>query len=74
MGRRRASRSAEPGVDTGNVLVMADTPSGLFAKVDPARRCVPGVRLATVNVALYDLLRREYGVDLGDLTAAPDLR
>jgi hypothetical protein len=32
------------------------------------------VRLSTVNLALYDLLRREYGVDLGDLTAAPDLR
>ena len=65
---------APPGVDSGNVLVMADTPSGLFAKVDPCSALVPGVRLATVNVALYDLLRREYGVDLGDLTAAPDLR
>jgi hypothetical protein len=65
---------AEPGVDTGNVLVMADTPSGLFAKVDPCSALAPGVRLATVNVALYDLLRREYGVDLGDLAAAPDVR
>ncbi len=65
---------AEPGVVTENVLVMADTPSGLFAKVDPCAALAPGVRLATVNVALYDLLRREYGVDLGDLTAAPDVR
>ena len=65
---------AEPGVETGNVLVMADTPSGLFAKVQPCAALVRGVRLAKVNLALYDLLRREYDVDAGTLTAAPDLR
>jgi hypothetical protein len=65
---------AEPGVETDNVLVMADTPSGVFAKVQPCAALSRGVRLAKVNVALYDLLRREYGVDVGDLSAAPDLR
>ena len=65
---------ATPGLETDDVLVMADTPSGLFAKVQPCSALGPGVRLATINLALYDLLRREFGVDLGDLTAAPDLR
>jgi hypothetical protein len=53
---------------------MADTPSGLFAKVQPCAALSPGMRLATINVALYDLLKREFGIDLGDLQAAPDLR
>ncbi len=65
---------ADPGVETGNVLVMADTPVGLFAKVQPCTALRPGVRLATVNLALYDLLLREFGVDLGNLSIAPDLR
>jgi hypothetical protein len=65
---------AAPGVDTANVLVMADTPSGLFAKVDPCSALYRGVRLAQVNLALYDLLEREYGVHVGDLSIAPDLR
>jgi hypothetical protein len=65
---------APRGQETDDVLVMADTPSGLFAKVQPCAALQPGVRLATVNRALYDLLRREFGIDLGDLRAAPDLR
>jgi hypothetical protein len=65
---------APPGQESDDVLVMADTPSGLFAKVQPCSALGPGVRLATVNLALYDLLEREFGVDLGDLSAAPDLR
>ena len=65
--RRRASESDD-------VLVMAGTPSGLFAKVQPCAALGPGVRLSTVNLALYDLLRREFDLDLGDLSAAPDLR
>jgi hypothetical protein len=65
---------ARPGSESDNVLMMADTPSGLFAKLQPCAALQPGVRLATVNLALYDLLRREYGVDVGDLSAAPDLR
>ena len=64
----------QPGQESEDVLVMADTPSGLFAKVQPCAALRPGVRLATVNLALYDLLRREFGVHLGDLSAAPDLR
>jgi len=65
---------APRGQETDDVLVMADTPSGLFAKVQPCAALVPGVRLAKINLALYDLLKREFGVDLGDLSAAPDLR
>jgi hypothetical protein len=65
---------APPGVATDDVLVMADTPSGLFAKVQPCAALRPGVRLATVNLGLYDLLEREFGVHLGELSAAPDLR
>jgi hypothetical protein len=65
---------ALPGQESDDVLVMADTPSGLIAKVQPCSALGPGVRLATVNLALYDLLEREFGVDLGDLSAAPDLR
>ena len=66
--------SDRPGHEAGDVLVMADTPSGIFAKVQPCAALKPGVRLATVNLALYDLLRREFGIHLGDLSAAPDLR
>jgi hypothetical protein len=70
----RQFQIAPPGAETDDVLVMADTPIGLFAKVQPCSALAPGVRLSTVNLALYDLLRREYDVDLGDLSAAPDLR
>lgn len=65
---------APDALESDDVLVMADTPSGLFAKVQPCSALRPGVRLAVVNLALYDLLHREYDVDLGDLSAAPDLR
>ena len=65
---------AQAGTEVEDVLVMADTPSGLFAKVQPCGALRPGGRLSTINLALYDLLQREYGVDLGDLNAAPDLR
>jgi hypothetical protein len=65
---------APRGLETENVLVMADTPSGLFARVEPCAALRPGVRLATVNLALYDLLRREFDIDMGRLSAAPDLR
>ena len=65
---------APPGRESDDVLVMAGTPSGLFAKVQPCAALGPGVRLSKVNLALYDLLRREFDLDLGDLSAAPDLR
>jgi hypothetical protein len=65
---------AEPGVETSNVLVMADTPSGLFAKVDPCAALYRGVRVARINLALYELLQRQYGVESGHLSIAPDLR
>ena len=53
---------------------MADTPSGLFAKVDPCAALVPGVRLATLNVALYEFLDREYGSDFGADLRRPQRR
>ncbi|MBB6626365.1 hypothetical protein H5V45_03425 [Nocardioides sp. KIGAM211] len=59
---------------TGNVLSVADTPSGMFAKVDPCSVLTRGGRLAEVNLALMAFLDREYAVGFGDLTAAPDLR
>ena len=60
--------------ETGNTLVMADTPSGFFAKLDPCLALAPGARLAEVNVALYAFVHRELGSGLGALEPAPDLR
>jgi hypothetical protein len=60
--------------ETGNTLVVADTPSGFFAKVDPCVALVPGERLACVNVALLAFVDREYGSSFGPLEPAPDLR
>ncbi|MGZ8750855.1 MAG: hypothetical protein ACXWYP_08250 [Pseudonocardia sp.] len=62
------------GAETGNVLVVADTPTGFFAKVDPCVVLAPGQRLAAVNVALLDFVDREYGSTFGHLEAAPDVR
>ena len=60
--------------ETGNTLIVADTPSGFFAKVDPCVALVPGERLARVNVALLAFVDREFGSDFGPLEPAPDLR
>ncbi|MCW2791401.1 MAG: hypothetical protein JWO76_499 [Nocardioides sp.] len=60
--------------ETGNTLVIADTPSGFFAKVDPCVALTPGQRLAAVNVALMAFVDREYASGFGVLEAAPDLR
>lgn len=60
--------------ETGNTLSTADTPSGMFAKVEPFVAMAPGHRLAEVNLALMDFLDREYAVGFGDLEAPPDLR
>jgi hypothetical protein len=62
------------GAGTGNMLAVADTPNGFFAKVDPCVALAPGQRLAAVNVALLAFVDREYGSDFGVLEAAPDLR
>lgn len=60
--------------ETGNTLVVADTPTGFFAKVDPCVALAPGDRLTDVNIALLAFLDREHGAGFGDLEAAPDLR
>lgn len=60
--------------ETGNTLVVADTPNGFFAKVDPCVALTRGRRLAAVNVALLAFVDREYGSRFGLLEAAPDVR
>ena len=70
-GRLRMDRAAG---STGDRLVLADIPAGVFAKVDPCGSLGPGDRLAPLNVALMDLLDREHGTAFGPLTAAPDVR
>ena len=58
----------------GNVLSVADTPTGIFAKVEPCVALCPGDRLAPLNAALLDILNREFAVGLPPVEAAPDLR
>jgi hypothetical protein len=65
---------ARSDLETGNTLVVADTPTGFFAKVDPCVALRPGQRLATVNAALLAFVDREYGSDFGGLEVAPDVR
>ncbi len=60
--------------DTGNVLVVGNTPAGFFAKIHPCVALRPGDRLAPLNAALVDFLDREYAAGLGPVVAAPDLR
>jgi hypothetical protein len=60
--------------ETGNTLVVADTASGLVAKVEPCVALVPGRRLAHVNAALLAHVDRTYGTRLGALSVAPDRR
>ena len=68
----RLERSAEP---TGNRVVLSDTTTGFFAKLQPCTRAAPAAAgSAPLNVALMDFLDREYGVGFGALTAAPDVR
>ena len=47
---------------------------GCSPRCSRARPWGPASGSSTVNLALYDLLRREFDLDLGDLSAAPDLR
>ena len=60
--------------DTGDVLVVGNTPAGFFAKLTPCASLRPGDRLAPLNVALLDFLDREYDAGLGPVVAAPDVR
>lgn len=60
--------------DTGNVLSVGATPSGLFAKVDPCTALVPGQRLAPVNAALVAYVDATYGSRFGPVRPAPDVR
>lgn len=70
-GAVRLERADAP---TGDELVLADTPTGFFAKVDPCASLRPGDRLAPLNVALMAHLDREHDAGFGDLTAARDAR
>ena len=60
--------------ETGNVLSVGPTPSGLFAKVDPCAALVPGQRLAPLCAALHARLDEDHGTSFGPLEAAPDVR
>ena len=61
-------------VETGDRLVLSDTPVGFFAILDPCSRLRPGARIAPLNVALRAFLDQECGSDFGALAAAPDVR
>jgi hypothetical protein len=65
------TRAAE---NTGNTLVIADTPSGFFSRISPCVALGAGDRLAPVNAALLAYLDREYDAGFGPVEAAPDLR
>jgi hypothetical protein len=60
--------------DTGTRLVLSDTPSGFFCKLDPCAALSPGDRLGPLNAALMHFLDAEYGTEFGAVEAAPDLR
>ena len=60
--------------DTPDRLVLSDTPTGFFAQLDPCTALATGVRLAPLNVALMELLDREFDTGFGALTAARDVR
>jgi hypothetical protein len=60
--------------ETGNLLSVGGTPSGLFAKVDPCTAVVPGQRLAQVNAALLAYVDATYGSSFGSMQPAPDVR
>jgi hypothetical protein len=59
---------------TGDVLSVAATPSGVFAKVEPCSAVVPGQRLAPVNAALVRYMDATYGAGFGPVEPAPDVR
>jgi hypothetical protein len=61
-------------LDRGDVLALADTPTGFFAKIDRCSALTAGERLAPLNVALLDFLTREYDAGFPPVEAAPDLR
>ena len=65
---------ARADAETGNTLVVADTPTGFFARVDPCVALRPGDRLADVNAALLSFVDTEFGSGFGRLETAPDLR
>lgn len=67
----RLERSEEV---TGTVLVLANTASGFFAKLDPCSVLSVGDRLAPVNVALTAHLDQTFEAGFGALEAAPDVR
>lgn len=59
---------------TGTVLVLGNTASGFFAKLEPCPLLAVGDRLAPLNVALMAHLDQEYAAGFGAVEAAPDLR
>ena len=60
--------------ETGNVLALADTPSGYFATIRPCSALSTGDRLAPITLGLMRHLDEHCGTDHGRLEAAPDVR
>ncbi|MGZ5404861.1 MAG: hypothetical protein ACXWDL_09450, partial [Nocardioides sp.] len=69
-----SSRIDRADTDTGDRLVLSDTPTGFFVQLDPCTSLTTGARLAPLNVALMGFLDREYDTGFGSVTAARDVR
>ena len=72
--RYDGSELARVALDGVDVLSVADTPTGCFAKLEPCSVLSPGDRLAPLNAALLSFLDREYDAGVPPLEPAPDLR
>ncbi len=59
---------------TGDTVVVAATPTGFFATVDPCDSLRAGVRVSDLTAALMRLADRAWGSDFGALEAAPEVR
>ncbi len=67
-------RFARSVAETGRMLSVGVTPTGLFVKVEPDVDLSTGDRLAPVNTALLAYVDHTYGSSFGRLEPAPDLR
>lgn len=56
-------------VPTGDVVSVSDTPTGSLAAIVPGTFLGVGDRLAVLDLALMNLLDREYAADFGPLIA-----
>ena len=59
--------------ETGNLLVVGNTATGFFAKIDPCSALRRGDRLAPLNAGLMAYLDQTYDAGFGPVEAAPDV-